>query len=440
MSTGLDDYVIARGAAAEEVNGLPRVQITPELAPEAYHGVIGRIVKLIEPETEAHPAALLINFLLGAGNSMGRNPHTKVGHTVHCPNDFAILVGPTSTGGKGMSWSSPREILSRVDPEWGRHCVKEGLSTGEGLIYHVRDAREEKRPVRDKGKIVDYQMELVDEGVTDKRAMVIEQEFARTLRTMGREGNNLSPVIRRAWDDGDLESLIKNSPNRATGAHISIIGHITQQELARVLTDSEHFNGFANRFLFLSVWRVRSLPEGGEMPEGALAPLVRELTDAIQWASATPRLFERDEDAKDYWKLIYPYLRNTGDGLTGAILARGTAHVLRLSLLYAALDKSALIRREHLTAAVAVWEYCETSARQIFGDRLGILVADRIWEVVQVRGEMDRTEISGLFNGHMPATTIDAGLELLRARGSIRREHRPAVGGKGRPREVWICA
>ena len=39
----------------------------------------------------------------------------------------------------------------------------------------------------------------------------------------------------------------KNSPAPATGAHISIVGHMTHDTLLRYLDRSELANGFANR-------------------------------------------------------------------------------------------------------------------------------------------------------------------------------------------------
>jgi hypothetical protein len=71
----------------------------------------------------------------------------------------------------------------------------------------------------------------IDPGVRDKRLMIVESEFSAPLQVMKREGNILSRVIRDAWDRGDLATLTKNSPARATGAHVSIIGHITAAEL-----------------------------------------------------------------------------------------------------------------------------------------------------------------------------------------------------------------
>jgi hypothetical protein len=67
----------------------------------------------------------------------------------------------------------------------------------------------------------------VDPGVDDKRLLVCEGEFANALKVLPREGNTLSPVIRNAWDRGDLQFLTKSKQTRATDVHISLVGHIT---------------------------------------------------------------------------------------------------------------------------------------------------------------------------------------------------------------------
>jgi hypothetical protein len=54
----------------------PQRQWPAALAPQAFYGFAGEIVRCIEPHTEADPAALLFQFLCGFGNLVGRSPHT----------------------------------------------------------------------------------------------------------------------------------------------------------------------------------------------------------------------------------------------------------------------------------------------------------------------------------------------------------------------------
>lgn len=218
------------------------------LAEAAYHGVAGEIVRTIEPHSEADPVALLLNFLTAFGSIIGDKAHFRVEADKHPMRLFCALVGDTSKRRKGTSWGYTKRLFESLDPEWAGN-IQTGLSSGEGVIWAVRDEIIKKQPVKEKGRVIDYEEIIVDGGIDEKRMLVIESELATTLRAMERDGNTLSPVIRCAWDSGNLQTLTKNSPAKATGAHISIIGHITREELVRLLTATEAGNGFGNRFL-----------------------------------------------------------------------------------------------------------------------------------------------------------------------------------------------
>lgn len=53
-------------------------------------------------------------------------------------------------------------------------------------------------------------------------------------------------MVRNAWDHRVLQVLTKHDPARAADAHVSIVGHITADELLRHATEAA--NGFLNRF------------------------------------------------------------------------------------------------------------------------------------------------------------------------------------------------
>jgi hypothetical protein len=230
-----------------------------------------------------------------------------------------------------------------------------------------------------------------------------------------------------------LRVLTKNSPAKATGAHISILGHITKQELLRYLNDIEAGNGFANRFLWVCVRRSKVLPEGGGRPD--YTSIVPRLHAALERARLLRELLKRDAEAKRMWAEIYPELSEGRPGLLGAVTARAEAQVLRLSVLYAALDGDGEIRLVHLEAALAVWDYCEASARYIFGDALGDPVADRIeGKLRQSPDGLTRTNIYQLFSKHTPAARIEQALGLLQTTGRAQCEVRYT---EGRPVEIW---
>ncbi|MEB3323489.1 MAG: hypothetical protein VKI81_11755, partial [Synechococcaceae cyanobacterium] len=252
--------------------------------PSAFTGLAGEVVHTVSPHTEADPAALLIQLLIAFGSAVGRGPHYMVESARHSTNLFAVIVGSTSKGRKGTSWSHVRKLIDRIDPEWSAACIAQGLSSGEGLMWAVRDEIRRREAIKEKKRVVDYQDVIDDPGVSDKRLLVIESEFASVLRVAARDGNTLSPIIRQAWDTGDLRSLTKNSPCRATGAHISIIGHVTKSELNRYLDRTEIGNGFANRFLWVCAKRSKILPDGGCLEPAALNDTVLALAAAVRFA------------------------------------------------------------------------------------------------------------------------------------------------------------
>jgi hypothetical protein len=116
-----------------------------------------------------------------------------------------------------------------------------------------------------KGRITGCQEVEVDPGVSDKRRLIIEEEFAGSIQIMSREGNSLPAILRQAWDRGDLRTMTKNSPTKATGAHFTIVGRATQDEPLRYLDTTEAANGFANRFEWACVRRSKFLPRGGDL-------------------------------------------------------------------------------------------------------------------------------------------------------------------------------
>jgi hypothetical protein len=268
--------------------------------------------------------------------------------------------------------------------------------------------------------------------------MIVEPEFAGALTVMRREGNILSRVIRDAWDRGDLATLTKHSPARATGAHVSIIGHITADELRQSLDQTSMSNGYANRFLFACVRRSLVLPFGGALGRAEVHELGTRTRLAIDSARAVTSV-TMTPDAREAWVRVYPSLSEGQPGLLGAILARAEAQTIRLATLYTLLDGRAEIDTVHLLAAIAVWEYAEASTRYIWGDALGDPVADEILLALRRHGEtgMTRTEIRDLFNRHRSTIQISRALDMLFEHGKARLAMRSDTGG--RPAEAWVA-
>jgi hypothetical protein len=176
---------------------------------------------------------------------------------------------------------------------------------------------------------------------------------------MKREGNTLSSILRVAWDRGSLQTMTRSAPLKATGTLISVIGHITIDELRAGVDRIAVTNGLLNRFLFAAVKRSRLLPHGGKADLNRLHQIGSRLDEAVRAAQLLSAV-EMTPAAAEMWAAIYPQLTTDHPGLFGSLVARAEAHTVRLALIYALADLKTAIEPAHLEAALAVWKYSET--------------------------------------------------------------------------------
>jgi len=141
------------------------------ISEDALIGVAGEVVRTVDKVSEASREAILVQFLVAAGNYIGRGPSREQANTHHL-NEFAVMVGNTAKARKGTSWDPIKKLFQIVDREWINERVLSGFPSGESIITAVRDDRWTKDS--------SGESELI-EGVSDKRLLVQEGEFAGAL-------------------------------------------------------------------------------------------------------------------------------------------------------------------------------------------------------------------------------------------------------------------
>jgi len=361
----------------------------PHLPEKALFGIAGEIIKKIEPHTETHPASLLVQMLVGFGNLVGRGPYFVTERDRQHTNLFAVIVGDSSRGRKGTSWGHVRHILNQVEQSWGDDRIMSGLASGEGIIAELSD----------------------DAGgeSNDKRLLLVEGEFAQVLKVCERPGNTISAILRNAWDSGNLRNMSKGAPLRASGCHISMIGHITRTELSRLLTDNDAANGFGNRILWTHSSRSKFLPDGGEIESEDFSREIGFLDHAVRLARTRSEM-KRSESAKAYWYHIYEGLCEELPGKVGSVTSRAEAQVVRLALLFSLLDGGEEIGLNHLQAAEALWHYCRDSAKWAFMEGRFSKDARKLLEGLNSAGSKGLTRsqiISGIFSNNIASSALD---------------------------------
>jgi len=398
---------------------LPQVEVFehPRLDDVALHGLAGDIVRTIEPHTEADKAALLGQFLVMFGNAVGREPYAMVNGTRHGTNLYLNVVGATAGGRKGSSYGEIRYLFQNTYPEWLRSCIATGLTTGEGIIKAVEDKR-------------DPETDEVNES-SEKRLMVVEEEFGRVFSAKNRDGSVLSQVLRPAWDGKELGVMTRSRPLRADKSHVSIIGHITLEELKDTLSDQDARNGFANRFLWLLSEKSKDIPEPTGVPN--LLKFTQPLRRVIDRARERPRLYQRSEGARRRWYDYYMELsQREARGLYSEIVARMIAQTLRVSVIYAVLDQADEVRLEHLEAAIGFVGYCDQSALCAFGGAVDS-ISEKILKVADDAAPNPAPigAIYSAFTGNISRRTIKDRLERLEEQELV--ELGKADGRRGKP-------
>jgi len=380
-------------------------------------GLVGDFARLVAPSTEADPHALVFQATAGCGAMLGRETYVSVEADRHSPAEFVLLLGATGEG-KGTAWGWVRRLLREADPSFtdgpGARVLG-GVGSGEGVIAELADNPKprQRHPSADDD-------DDADTPPKDRRLLLLEPEFARPLQVMAREGSTLSPILRQAFDGVPLSVLTRKDPIKAPASHVCAVAHCTPAELRRMLHSTDVENGLLNRFLLVLVKRARLLPWGGRVDLDAMARLGARLRDAVKW-SRVGREIRWSPEAARGWERVYPALVEPSPGLLGAYRARGRTHVLRMALIFACLDRSPAIERQHLAAAVELWRYCEDSARLLLGTLTGDELADTIAEALASAGGrgLTRAEIyrwPGLA-GHRKSAEIAEALRLLESLG-----------------------
>jgi hypothetical protein len=386
----------------------------PTLDDAALYGLAGEIVNAVSPNSEAHPAALLLTLLAAFGNAAGPSAYAPVGDDKHPARLFVALVGPTSSGGKGTSWAAIRRFLRAADCDWLDSALVSGFQSGEAFVGRLSGAHNPEG------------------GPCEKRALVYEPEFARLLAVNARDGSTSSPVIRGAWDDGRLQVVRSKESRMATDTHVSFISHVTPEELRAKLPSTEAASGFANRFLFACVRRTKKLPLGESVDPAVVEPLGARLRAAID-AARSGAIVRLSREAEPDWIAI-DLADKDRDGMVGAMTARARPQRLRLALTFALLDCAAEIGSQHVVAADAVWRFCAASVEHLFGGLRGDSIQDRLLEALRTqypRG-LDGTAIRDLFAKNRSHTEISAAKTALEERRLIRTVRDDETGGRPR--------
>lgn len=395
-----------------------------ELSSEALPGWIGDFVSLACQDSEAHPAAVLITLLLRFAAEC-EGPYVMIGEAKQWARTFAVIVGDSSRARKGTSSKPVMKLFSKIA---GAARYSPGpLSTGEGLIYAVRDATH-KIDKKSGEEIV------IDPGVKDKRLFFHEEEFQPVLASTRKEGNILSAIIRGFFDDGNAEPMTKTGRIKATKAHVVILGHITKAEL-KLMNHVQMYNGFANRFLWIHAQRQKLVALPKPIPKEEMEKYRRIIAKRVKEARKL-RAVRLAKEAQSFWQEIYRSLSGEYSGAVGAITSRIETHTIRLALIYALAMNKKVISVSELKAALALITYAQQTAMTLFTENVVDVHREKILQALRNASErqMTKTEINrDVFKKNVEAKEIKRILDDMAEQGILQVEE---ITNDGRKRTL----
>jgi hypothetical protein len=345
---------------------------------DAYYGVLGEIATRHRDQIPLNLVAFYAMLLPAIGSLIGRRAVITVSRDCHYANLFTAIVCGTGKG-KGTCWNIIEHLLKEIDPDSPKRFHRDAASA-QGLIGLVRDASTRM----ERGK------EVKDEGVPDKRCLLIFEEMDTLFVSMNRQGSTLAPVWNMAYDGKTLENNTRQGREKATDPHVSAVCQITEASFEKAVGVVSKglgvSNGLFNRFITVRAQRdpSRKLPRGGEMPDVSdLAEKIRDCLDSlgttndamtVSWHPSTYAAWDAFVDAVDG---DHPFLAGLG-----GVEARLKPNTMRVAMIFAVMDGAQEIMPGHLNAAKSFCLQCIDSSRDLFGSSYKHGRPDRLRERV----------------------------------------------------------
>jgi hypothetical protein len=307
-------------------------------------------------------------------------------------------------------------------------------ASAPGVIHLVRDA----------SKTIDRKRLIEDEGVKDKRMLILMEEMEVLFTAIARKGSTLEKVMTMAYDGRTLQTAARDS-QKATNPHVSFIGQITPEPFRQIVSRGHGCtNGFFNRFLTVSANKERSRPHGADLPNVSdLVELIRRrLANLGDPLTATPKEIRWHDSTHEAWEAFvaametdHPFLQGLG-----GMSARLIPNTVRVAVLLAVIDGSVFIMPQHLRAAKSFCLQCVDSSREFFtknggpktqsvrlGDRILAGIGDEPVTITQIHDVLHKKGYN--------AETLRAALAALVSSGQL------VIGTKdsatGRPLTTW---
>lgn len=334
---------------------------------EAFTGVLGEIVKRLDPWSEADPIAVLSSLLSACSVLTQGGVRVYTGGKWQSPLLNVLLFGESAIGRKGTSGTVMFKVVTHRNayPQWRTQHVSSGApSSGAGLVKRLATMAIDAEwliPLRQIPQ--ERRVQAVEQPVTRLKrsfpALLYVQEIAKVLHR-ARMDDAYDDNIRCMWQGDDLKAKIsKNAEVTLVDPVAAWLCHVTPAEFLAKLGRTSLAGGTFNRFLLFWVRRTKVIPREKPIPDTVLAPLAKTFKDRIEFGRTAGNI-DLNTAAEKFWITeLHPEVDRalTASPMWQEFTGRALDNILRMAAIYAAMDQRKEINATDLKAARAVQRY-----------------------------------------------------------------------------------
>jgi len=356
----------------------------PEFPKEAWRGLFKEYRDLVGPSTEAPDEYHWAVFLTMVGLILGRNVCLMYPHPLY-PNFFSALIGPTGISRKSTALRFGEQLLSKMSAEVE---TLHGVVSSEGI----------------------YQRLSHKEGT---RLLIYSDEFRSLIQVAKRSGtSDIIPKLNSLYGCPEVDGVDRRlDPVKVNRPFVSLITGSPIGWLEDAFGPEEVAGGFLNRFLFVVGTEKPPIPFPKPPDDAKWKAFIEKLGKAVKTWEERPLSIEWTEEATKLYMEFYESWHPRHKGLPDHIAAltnRMPDHIVKIAMVYSALEKTRVITPDSIAAAIFVGDYLEKITHRLFGE-VTLTNAGRVEQMIinRLKAKGDAMEFREL--RHSLGSKVDTG-------------------------------
>ena len=362
-----------------------------------------KYLSLFHGVTEAPESYHFLGFASAVGMLLNRMIHFRYVHNLY-PNLFILLVGRSGRERKDTAMRFVRNIIEKTSS-----CqILSSLASYEGLLQAMT------KPEAD----------LID-GIEYNKAICILSEFNALLKKARNDSiSNLIPELCGLYDmPNKLNLLTRGNPLKIENPFFSILAGIQPGILTKEMQSGDIHGGFTGRFLYVRGIAKDPVAIPAEIDQVSWNEITGHLKELnTEWESRSKDgsvKLEWTEESKQVWQEFYQWhftKKGEVSELMATLVERIPEQVLKLALIFSAIEGFYKIEDYILLDAIKVGKWCMVNTENLFqdfGQTLREKAENKITNMLKM-GEMSRRKLQQ--NSNIDAETFShAMLNLISA-------------------------